>query len=178
MNIKAHLENVDNQGLTADARHWFVMRDLKRRNAKLPAYKMCENLGLEYFTPMVHRLVSVHGKRENQEVPFMQDLLFIKENRLKLDPIVENIPTLQYRYIVGVQHTPMVVREKDMERFIHAVRSVMLKRKIRIIGGPLDNYEGFLLTVRGSKVKRLLIELPTFLAASVEVEPEFIQLIK
>ena len=54
----------------------------------------------------------------------------------------------------------------------------MLKRKIRIIGGPLDNYEGFLLTVRGSKVKRLLIELPTFLAASVEVEPEFIQLIK
>ena len=35
MNIKAHLENVDNQGLTADARHWFVMRDLKRRNAKL-----------------------------------------------------------------------------------------------------------------------------------------------
>ena len=192
MDIKAHLENVDNQGLAADARHWFVMRDLKRRNAKLPAYKMCENLGLEYFTPMVHRLVSVHGKRENQEVPFMQDLLFIKENRLKLDPIVENIPTLQYRYIVGVQHTPMVVREKDMERFIHAVRSVespqyyrpeeitpdMLKRKIRIIGGPLDNYEGFLLTVRGSKVKRLLIELPTFLAASVEVEPEFIQLIK
>ena len=192
MDIKAHLENVDNQGLTADARHWFVMRDLKRRNAKLPAYKMCENLGLEYFTPMVHRLVSVHGKRENQEVPFMQDLLFIKENRLKLDPIVENTPTLQYRYIVGVQHTPMVVREKDMERFIHAVEASdnprfyspnevtpdMRNRQIRIIGGQLDGYIGTLVTTRGSKTKRLLVELPALLAASIEVEAEYIQFVK
>ena len=53
----------------------------------------------------------------------------------------------------------------------------MHKRKIRIIGGRLDGFEGYLLTVRGSKVKRLLVELPTLLAASVEVEPEYIQLI-
>lgn len=85
----------------------------------------------------------------------------------------------------------MTVRNADMERFIQVVESSenpkfyrpseitpdMLSRKIRIIGGQLDGYEGTLLTLRGSKVKRLLVELPTLLAAAVEVQPEFIRLI-
>ncbi|EEC95409.1 hypothetical protein PRABACTJOHN_03209 [Parabacteroides johnsonii DSM 18315] len=54
----------------------------------------------------------------------------------------------------------------------------MRNRKIRIIGGQLDGYTGTLVTIRGSKTKRLLVELPTLLAASIEVEAEYIQLIK
>jgi len=50
-------------------------------------------------------------------------------------------------------------------------------RKIRIVGGPLDGYEGNLITTRGSKVKRLMIKLQDFFAAGVEVNPEYIQLI-
>ena len=86
----------------------------------------------------------------------------------------------------------MTVREADMNRFIRAVESTefpryyrpeeitpdMLRRKICIIGGQLDGYEGFLITTRGSKVKRLLVELPSLLAATVEVELEFIRLIE
>ena len=53
----------------------------------------------------------------------------------------------------------------------------MRNRQIRIIGGQLDGYIGTLVTTRGSKTKRLLVELPTLLAASVEVEPEYIQLV-
>lgn len=192
MTHEEHLENTVSQcPVEEDARQWFVMRDLKRRNAKLPAYKMFRELSVECFTPMVRRLETVRGKRISMEVPFMQDLLFVKETRERLDPIVESTPTLQYRFIFGVQHTPMVVRTQDMERFIHAVESTespqyyqpsevttdMFHRKIRIIGGLLDGYEGHLLTVRGSKVKRLLVELPHLLVASVEVEPEYIQLL-
>ncbi len=182
---------MDEMQQTRDERQWFALRDLKRWNAKLPAYRLFQQLEIEYFTPMVHRLVNIHGKRENLEIPFMQDLLFVKETREKLDPIVDSTPTLQYRYIRGAQHTPMVIRTADMERFIYAVQSLgrpqyyrpdeitadMRNRKIRIIGGRLDGFEGYLLTVRGSKVKRLLVELPNFLAASVEVQPEYIQLI-
>ena len=78
-----------------------------------------------------------------------------------------------------------------MNRFIRAVRAsespqyylpeeiipAMLNRKIRIVGGQLDGYEGTLVSTRGSKVKRLLVELPGLLAVGVEVEPEYIQLI-
>lgn len=177
--------------LATDVRQWFVMRDLKRRNTKQPAYLLLKEKGMEYFTPMVHKLLTIHGKREDREVPFMQDLLFVKETREKLDPIVETIPTLQYRYKLGVQHTPIVVRDIDMERFIKAVEAAenpkyyrpeeitpnMLNRKIRIIGGQLDGYTGTLVTTRGSKTKRLLVELPMLLAAAVEVKTEYIQLI-
>ena len=97
---------------------------------------------------------------------------------------------LQYRYIYGGFMEPMTVREADMERFILAVTSsvsskyyrpeeitpAMRNRRIRIIGGPLHGYEGSV-SVRGTTVKRLLVELPMLLAAAVEVEPEFIQLL-
>ena len=182
---------MDETQLTTDERQWFVMRDLKRRNAKQPAYLMFKDKGIEFFTPMVHKLLTIHGKREDREVPFMQDLLFVKETKEKLDIIVEAIPTLQYRYKLGVQHTPIVVRNTDMERFIKAVEATenpkyyrpeeitpdMLNRKIRIIGGQLDGYIGTLVTTRGSKTKRLLVELPMLLAAAVEVNTEYIQLI-
>lgn len=185
------MEPMNEVQLVQDNPQWFVLRDLKRRHAKMPAYKMFEALKVRYFTPMVHRLVVVNGKRVDQEVPFMQDLLFVKDTREHLDLIVESTPKLQYRYKLGAQHMPIIVPTADMERFIHAVESGdnpkfyspnevtpdMVNRKIRIIGGKLDGYTGTLVTTRGSKTKRLLVELPMILAASVEVEAEYIQLI-
>lgn len=50
--------------------HWYVMRDLKRPNAKLPAYKQLSDEHLEVFTPMQWRLKLKNGKRIREEVPF------------------------------------------------------------------------------------------------------------
>lgn len=83
----------------------------------------------------------------------------------------------------------MTVPDNDMERFIHAVESTdnpsyyqpdeltsaMYGRKIRIVGGNLDGYEGMLLTTRGSKTKRILVKLPNWLVAAVEVNLEYVQ---
>ena len=180
-------------GVTDESDHlqWFVMRDLKRRNAKLPAYKLFESLGIKVFTPMVWKLVVRHGKRCKEEVPFMQDLLFIHDTRQAVDPIVEKYDTLQYRYIRGGYKVPMTVRENEMQHFIHAVESSenpryytpeeitpdMIGREVRIVGGPLDGYEGHLQKVQGARVKRLFVELPNLLTAAVEVQPEYIQLL-
>ena len=174
-----------------DRLQWFVMRDLKRRNAKLPAYKLLESLGIKVFTPMVWKLVVRHGKRCREEVPFMQDLLFVHDTRQAVDPIVEKYGTVQYRYVRGGYKVPMTVREADMQRFIHAVESSenpryytpkeitpdMIGREVRIVGGPLDGYEGHLQKMQGVRVKRLFVEIPSILTASVEVQPEYIQLI-
>ncbi|WP_297900511.1 UpxY family transcription antiterminator [uncultured Parabacteroides sp.] len=172
-----------------DMAQWFVMRDLSRSNAKEPAWKILEELEMDYFTPMVQKLVIRNGRREKEKAPYIQDLVFVHESRSALDPIVENVRTFQYRYLK--RRVPMTVREVDMKRFVRAVESTkfprfyrpdeitqdMLRHRIRIVGGNLDGYEGFLLTVRGSRVKRLLVELPTLLAVSVEVKPEFVQLL-
>ena len=170
--------------------HWFVMRDLKRPNAKEPAYKQLGELSIEVFTPLKWHLSIKKGKREREKIPFIQDLLFVHDTQKHLDSIVERIPTLQYRYQKGKGYrSPMTVPDNDMERFIHAVgstdepsyylpnelTSIMYGRKIHIVGGNLDGYEGVLLSTRGSKTKRILVELPNWLVAAVEVNLEYVQ---
>lgn len=129
------------------------------------------------------------GMRIREEVPFIQDLLFVHETQNNLDAVVEKIPTLQYRWLRGTWREPMTVADTDMERFIRAVDATesryylpeeitptMYGRKIRIEGGPLSGYEEGC-SRHGLKVKRLLVELEGFLAVGVEVDPEYIQLI-
>lgn len=118
------------------------------------------------------------------------NLLFVHDTKSAFDPIIENTETLQYRFRkYGDQNEPLIVPDADVERFIHAVDSSeppvyyfpeeltpqMYGKTIRIIGGPLNGYEGRLLTTRDSKVKCLLVELRGFLCAGVEVNPEYIQ---
>ena len=162
---------------TTELRQWFVMRDLKRGNAKQPAYKLLGELKIRFFTPMVWKLRIRQGKRVRQQVPFMPDLLFVYDSRKVLDPLVEQIATLQYRFVKGGNHQPMTVRNADMERFIRAVDAMnnpcfytpeeinpdMLGKKVRIVGGLLDGYEGCLQKMQGSRIKRLFVELPNLL---------------
>lgn len=185
-------ETIQSVTKTTESRQWFVMRDLKRGNAKQPAYKLLSELKIRFFTPMVWKLIVRQGKRIRLQVPFMPDLLFVYDSRKVLDPIVERIVTLQYRFVKGGNHQPMTVRNEDMERFIRAVdainnpcyytpeeiKSSMIGKKVRIVGGPLDGYEGRLQKMQGSRIKRLFVELPNLLTAAVEVQPEFIQLLK
>ena len=62
------------------------MRDLKRRNAKEPAYKQLQESGVKVFVPMKWQLVIRKGKKVREEVPFIQDLLFVCDPRQHLDP--------------------------------------------------------------------------------------------
>lgn len=169
------------------------MRDLKRPNAKQPAYKLLEGMEMEVFTPKRWQLVMRNGKRTRMELPFIPDLLFVHEAAEKLDPIVANTPTLQYRYVKGGAYCqPMIVPDAEMNRFIHAVRASenpryylpgevtpqMYGKEICIVGGVLDGYRGRLITTRGSKVKRLLVELANFFSVGVEVNPEYIRFVE
>lgn len=177
---------------TAETR-WYVLRDLKRPNAVRRAWEILrDEKKIEVFTPKKWVLATANGVRKPKEVAVIPDLLFVHDTRDTLDPIIDDTETLQYRFRkYGAQNEPLVVPDIDMERFIYAVSTSecpkyylpeeitpqMYSRKIRIVGGPLDGYEGNLLTMRGSKTKRLLVELKGFLAAGVEVNPEYIQFV-
>lgn len=176
----------------APAVHWYAMRDLTRSNARRPAYMLLNECRMEVFTPMARRIVVRQGRHIAVETPVIHDLLFVHAARKQLDPLVAKTPTLQYRYVPGGYCKPMVVPETDMNRFIRALRAAeapryfrpeevtpaMCGRRVRIVGGALDGFEGALLSMRGSKYRRLLIELPNFLTAAVEVEPEYIEVLK
>lgn len=172
---------------------WYVMRDLKRPNSLTPAWRELPEMGFHTFTPMVEQAVKASKGSHCEKRPYLPDLIFVKATREELDPVVASIPTLQYRYIRGgARATPMTVRDEDMDRFIKAVESDMGKvryyspdqitssmygRRVRIIGGTLDGTEGRLLSKRGLRGKRLIFELPGLLTATLDLEPDLIQLI-
>ena len=169
------------------------MRDLKRRICNSLAVHDLTKAGLEVFTPMTQMVMTIGGRRQRRDVPVIQDLLFVHESKQTLDPFVELYSTLQYRFQRGKSvNEPMTVRDAEMERFIRAVSTddtpiyykpgeineSMYGRTVRIIGGPLNGYEGSLLATRGSKIKRLLIGLQQMLFVSIEINPEYIELLR
>lgn len=168
------------------------MRDLKRSNASIKAWQQLSQEGFEVFTPMHWKITNRNGRKIRKYEPVISDLLFVHSDREKLDKIVQKIETLQYRFLKNRNSTPMTVREEDMNRFINAVEgsesveyytpdevsNLLNGKNIRIIGGLLDGYEGKLKTTKGSKKKRLIIELPQLLIAGVEVKPEYIEILK
>lgn len=167
---------------------WYVLRDLSRPNTLTPGYKKLQNLGFEVFTPM-HNIVTEHlGQKKRRKVPVIHDLLFVKSERDNLDPVIRSIDTLQYRFVKGKPAgTAMTVCAKDMERFINAVTSRqtvryyhpgevtsdMIGAEVRLhCEGALNGTTGHLLRMRGSRKKRLIVQIGTLLSATVELPPE------
>lgn len=168
------------------------MRDLRRRNSNVLAIHELSNAGLEVFTPMMQIIRTIGGRKQRREVPVIQDLLFVHESKGLLDTYVAKSPMLQYRYLRGKSiNEPMTVREEEMDRFILAINSTdtpiyykpgelmpsMYGKRIRIVGGLLDSFEGRLLSVKGMRKRRLILELSDLIVVAVEVSPEFIQLV-
>lgn len=176
-----------------DVPQWFVLRDLKRSNAKAPAYKVLPELGFETFTPMQWVVKdNPKGGKTRRHLPFIPSLLFARSLKSDLDAVVDRTETLQYRFVKGApQNTPMTVPADEMDRFIRAVTSShdctfytpeevtpdMIGRRVMIVGGPMDGLTGHLLKKRGSKKKRLILQLRDAIAASVEVAPEYIRIL-
>ena len=173
------------------------MRDLARPNAKNPAYKQLQAMPEMkdcVFVPLKQHVFMEFGKRVVRFIPYMPDLVFVHKSKEELDPIVRKMELLQYRYVRGgKQYEAMSVRAKEFEKFREAVEQTdnveyysyeevspqIYGKQIRIIGGRLDGFEGRLMSKRGSKFKYLLVDLRECnLAAAIQVESEFIQLMK
>lgn len=180
-------------GTNNDDYQWYALRDLKRANAKQRAWEVLTEKGFEVFTPMQWKLISKKsGGKVRVRVPVIYDLLFVHTDRESIDSEIKKIETLQHRFVKGCGGHPMVVPTSDMERFIYAVSnsesvkyytpseitSAMKGKYVQIIGGALNGYEGLLMSVRGSKVKRLVVELPNLITAGIEVDPEYIKVIE
>lgn len=176
---------------SGERRQWFVLCDMKPVHAKLPAYKLLAMRGIVCFTPMHERVFTQGGKRRRELVPVVQDLLFARSTLSVLTPIIEATPTLRYRFVRNYHNRHMTVPDEEMERFMRAVNTAdslryyrpdeitpaMLGRTVRIVGGPLDGYEGRLLKLRGTRIRRLLVELPNLLSVGVDVSPEYVEVV-
>lgn len=175
-----------------DGCRWFVMRDLKPCNAKDKAWKTLEGRVKDIYTPTRKILKTVGEKKTLVEMPYINDLLFVRDEYEVVAGLTQIIPKLQFRYMRGMPYrTPMCVSDNEMEYFKAAagfssepvyyapeeLQPWMFGKEVRVIGGPLDGYQGRLLKRRGTSLKRLIVELPGILAIGVDLEPEYIQIV-
>lgn len=172
-----------NSEVGMDDTAWYVMRDLTRFRRGDSAYHMLRRMDFEVFTPM--KSVQREGCRKGvmSEMPVLPDLLIVHSSRNELDSVLPMLPKLQYRYKIGAQRSLMIVPDKEMEIFMKAtlnatsidylspdeVAPSMIGKTVTITSGPLRGYEVTLAKVRGSKRKRIIVQLPGLLAARVEL---------
>lgn len=171
---------------------WLVLRDLKRSNAKNPAYKMLAEKGFEVYTPMKCSLVRKSRHLERVERPVLPDMVFVHCAEDDISELIEQTPTLLFCYGRGGYKKVIKVEHKDMSRFIEAVRlgrqveyykieeitPSMIGKKVLLKDGVFEGVEVRLLKKSDKKRKYIVVELPSVFAAVVEVNPEYIQLIK
>lgn len=172
-------------------KEWYVMRDLHRGHRTVLSYQELSDKGYETYTPTVKTPAKgKNGKTEIVERPFLPDLFFLKCELSVLKILTNTFKgKFQYRYKYGVHPaTPITVPQKQMDDFIRAnkesketkfltvneIPQSARNSTVRIVSGPLQGVEGMLLGIRGTKRKRLIIELPHFLAISVYLEDEYV----
>ena len=179
-------ESVDKERHT----QWFAMRFLYNDQPKIRA--RLEQDKIETYSPMRMVVYERNGRKIRRVEPIIFDLFFVRGTRAEIDPYVLSSPNFQYRYKTGGKYCePVVVPDEQMNMFIEAIKltpqplyftpdelDVRKGTRIRIIGGPMDGYEGILMKVKGARSKRLIVEIPDTIAVAVEVSPDLIEVIK
>lgn len=148
------------------------------RSNKAYGYEIAQNIVPAFFMPMKERVISRGGRQQRTVSPAIPDIFFVKDTLSHLNTIVNAGLGIEYLYVKGQPYRqPVVIRDSEMENFIAAATSSqrvtfhtaaddnlshLIGRRVRITadGTPI---EGELLTVRGSRTRRLRVSLPASL---------------
>ena len=186
-------------GLVKDKPQWYVMRAYKNESA---AEVLLSNktYGLEHFIPKQQVLRTVNGKKAICMVPVIHSLVFVHASQ-------RQIVDFKHHYFYDLQFVTwktedglvyLTVPEKEMKNFICVCKQteqevhfykldeinkgkdkidIAKGKRVRVHGGPFDQVEGFFMKVGRKRGRQLVVIIPDLLAVSVEVEPDYIQLI-
>ena len=172
---------------------WYVIGSLNRQN-ELKIRDAFRKDGKECFVPLRYELVKVNGKKERQLVPAIPGMVFIKE----FDTLEKMKDYFQHRkervflrkstfsnredYLTVSDHDMenfMAITEKAGERITYYEPGEIQLRpgdRIRVNGGLYDGREGVIMRVKGKRRKQLVVSIPGVLIASVEMEPDLVEL--
>lgn len=171
---------------------WFVLGSLKR-NQELKIRDELRRDNLECFVPLRYEVKTIKGHRERTMVPALSGLMFIKGT---LEDLKEALKFRKHGLFLRKstftnKEEYLTVSDHDMQNFIavtekagekityYSPDEIQLRPgdKIRVSGGLYDGREGIIMRVKGKRRKQLVVSIPGILIASVEMEPELVQLV-
>lgn len=167
---------------------WVVMRSRKEKTdapaltpthdkgktPRLYGYEHIQSMVPVFFMPMKESVTTRAGHRVRKITPAIPDIFFVNDTIAHLDTIVRRNIGVEYLYVKGLPYRqPVIIRDSEMDNFIAATTasqrvtfhtagsdtlSHLIGRRVRIPYAD-GHIEGELLTVRGSRYRRLRVSL-------------------
>ena len=167
---------------------WYVIGSLNRQNELRIRDTFCSE-GYACFVPLRYDVV----RKQRRLVPAIPGMVFLKG---ELEELLKIVPHRKERVFLrkstfSNHEDYLTVSDHDMENFIAVTEKagerityyepgeIQLRPgdRIRVNGGLYDGREGVIMRVKGKRKKQLVVSIPGFLVASVEMEPELIELV-
>lgn len=193
-----YIRNHDISAPDGEKSVWVVMRSKKEKVSikrplsdgqkttvdRLYGYQIIQDKVHEFFMPMKESVTVKAGQRIKKVSPAIPDIFFVKDTLANIDASVKANIGVEYLYIKGLPYRqPVIIRDSEMENFIAATTSDqkvtfhtagddnlsrIVGRRVRIPHN--DSWiEGELLTIRGSRYRRLRVRLQNCLVAYIDL---------
>ncbi len=170
---------------------WYVLGALSR-GKELKIRDELRREGLECFVPLRYEVQTIRHQRQRMMVPALSGLMFLKGTLPELQEKFRfHRDRLFLRKSTFTNHEDyLTVTDSVMQNFIAVTAQAGEKityyepseiqlhpgDQIRINGGPYDGREGVIMRVKGKRRKQFVVSIPGIIIASVELEPELIEL--
>lgn len=176
-----------------DSVRWYVMHHNRANPEKIRA--RLTRLGIEFFQPQQYVLREVNGRKKKVLEYVLTNYFFLHASFDRLKPLTDLTEPFRLAFNLnicsGKQNDYLVVPDDQMRNFMlmasaydaHpqyvAPQDIDLKRgqRVRIIGGPLNDYTGIYMQVRRGQKRRLVLVIDGVTAVTCDVDPDFVELI-
>lgn len=170
---------------------WFALGCLSPRQ-EIKIRDEARNAGFDAFVPLSYEVKTIRGQKQRKLIPALSGLLFIKGELEALKDYTKDsaYPVFIRKSTFSNREDYLVIPTKAMEDFIavtqHREEHVSYFRPdeislqegdhIRIKGGLYDGREGIIMRIKGKRNRHLVVQIPGFLVAAVELSPQMIEL--
>ena len=170
---------------------WFALGCLSPRQ-EIKIRDEARKAGFDAFVPLSYEVKTIRGQKQRKLIPALSGLLFAKGELEALKDYTKGsaYPVFIRKSTFSNREDYLKIPTKAMEDFIavtqHREEHVSYFRPeeislqegdhIRIKGGFYDGREGIIIRIKGKRNRHLVVQIPGFLVAAVELSPQMIEL--
>ena len=171
--------------------NWYALGCLSPRQ-EIKIRDEARNAGFDAFVPLSYEVKTIRGQKQRKLIPALSGLLFAKGELEALKDYTREsaFPVFIRKSTFSNHEEYLKIPTKAMEDFIavtqHREEHVSYFRPdeislqegdhIRIKGGLYDGREGIIMRIKGKRNRHLVVQIPGFLVAAVELSPQMIEL--
>lgn len=172
--------------------HWYVMRAYK--NEKKAEELLSGRHGLKHFIPKQKAMRTCNGKKIICTVPVIHSLVFVYATHKQIvefkRDFYNDLQFVTWKCDGGFRCLTVpngqmdsfieVCRQKERDVLFYRPDEIKIEsgRKVRVHGGMFDKVEGYFVKVAKKRKRQLVVIIPEVLAASVEVDSEYLEVIE